>query len=140
MVTDRTPCLGVGVPGHVKVHYQFHTMLKQTHQEIIFLKEIFQNVHLRFLDAIDYLWNHPASIDDTETTAPKNPTGQGHSKRSVLSGLGEIVMSIFRGGNSIGYNHATIDKIKKKLTKTYRQTTLGWVCINEFHQSWIRRS
>ena len=42
-----------------------------------YLKEIYQNIHSNFLDALDNLQIHPASVDDTET----------------------IVMSIFEGGN-----------------------------------------
>ena len=30
------------------------------------------NVHLGFLDVLDHLQNHPASVDDTETSTP-NP-------------------------------------------------------------------
>ena len=78
MLIDRTLPIHVGVSAPVKVHYQFCIMLIQTHQEIIYLKEIFQNVHSKFLDTIDHPWNHPASVDDTETTTPKTPTSQVH--------------------------------------------------------------
>ena len=74
------------------------TLTKLTHtltpnQEILYLNEIFQNVHLRFLDALDHLQNHPTSMDDTEMTTPRTQNSQDHSKRSILSGLGEIEMS-----------------------------------------------
>ena len=82
-VNDRTPPLGVGVSAHIKVHYQFCTMFMKTHQEILYLEEIFQNVHLRFLDALDHLSNYPAPVDDTTL---RTPTSQDHLKRSVLSG------------------------------------------------------
>ena len=82
MVIARTLHLGVRVSDHIKVHHQFHTMFMQTHQEILHLKEIFQNTHSRFLDALDYLYNHPASTNDTETATPRAPTSQDHSKRS----------------------------------------------------------
>ena len=41
MIIDRTPALGVGVSDHIKIHYQFHAMFTWTHQEILYLKEIF---------------------------------------------------------------------------------------------------
>ena len=68
-------------------------MFMQTHQEILYLKEIFQNVHLPFLDTSDHLHNHTTSIDDTKTTIPRTPTSQDHLK-------GEIIMSIFGSGSS----------------------------------------
>ena len=68
------------------------------------LKEIFHNVHSRFLDALGHLQNHPVSMDDTETTTPEAPTSQAHLKRSILSRLGEIVLSIFGVGSSGGYS------------------------------------
>ena len=37
----------------------------QTHQEALYIKEIFQNVHFKFLDALDHLQNHPKSVDDS---------------------------------------------------------------------------
>ena len=52
MVIDGTLPI---VSAHLKAHYQFHTMFIQTHQEMLYLKEVFQNVHLRFLDALDLL-------------------------------------------------------------------------------------
>ena len=70
-------------------------MFMQTHQDILYLKDIFHNVHLRFLDALGHLWNHPALVDDTKTTIPGVPNSQYHLKRIVLSGLGEIAMSTF---------------------------------------------
>ena len=68
----------------------------------VYLKEIFQNMHLRFLNASDPQCNHPASVDDTETTTPRTSTSQDHSK-SILSRLGKTEMSIFGGGFSGGY-------------------------------------
>ena len=62
MATDRTPPIGVGVSDHLKVYYQFHTILMQTHQEILYLKKIFQNMHLRFLDALDHQCQNSISI------------------------------------------------------------------------------
>ena len=40
MFIDRTPPLGVGVSAHVKEHYHSHNMFLQTHQEILYLKDI----------------------------------------------------------------------------------------------------
>ena len=68
-------------------------------------------MHSKFLGTLDHLWNCPASGDDTETTTPGTLTSQDHLKRSILSGIGEIVMSIFRGRSSGGYGQATIEKI-----------------------------
>ena len=55
MFIDRTLPLGVGVSAHVKVQYQFHTVFLQTCQAILYLKGIFENMHMRFLDALDHL-------------------------------------------------------------------------------------
>ena len=56
MVTDRTSPTGVGVSDDIKVIYQFHTIFIQTHQEILYtFKEMFQNVHSRFVNALDYV-------------------------------------------------------------------------------------
>ena len=54
LVIHRTLSIGVRVSDHIKVHHQFHTKFKQI-QEILYLKEIFQNVHLRFLGVLDHL-------------------------------------------------------------------------------------
>ena len=54
-VIDRIPPIGVGVSDHIKVHYKFCTMFMQINQEILYLKEIFQNVHSRFIDALGHL-------------------------------------------------------------------------------------
>ena len=52
-------------------------------------------MHLRFLEALYHLQIHPASVDDTETSTTRTSTSEDHLKRSILSWLGEIVMSIF---------------------------------------------
>ena len=85
-IIDRIHTLGVGVSAYIKVHCQFLTMFMQTNQEILYHKEKFQNMHLGFLDALGHVQNDPASVDDTETTTPRTPTCQDHSKRSILSG------------------------------------------------------
>ena len=103
--------IGVGVPDHIKVHYQFYTVFMQPHQEISYVKEIFQNMHWRFLDALDHLQNHWASVDGTETTTLRIPISQDYLKRSLLSGLGEIVIYNFGGGNSVKNSWATVEKI-----------------------------
>ena len=69
-------------------------MFMQTHQYISYLKEVFQNIHSRFLDVPEHLQNHSESEDDTDTTIPRIPTRQDHLKRNILSGLGGIVMPI----------------------------------------------
>ena len=72
-------------------------------------------MHLRFLDALDQLQNHPVSVDDTKDTTPRNPNSQDHLKRSILSRLVEIIMSIVGDGSSGRCNQTTIHKIKKSL-------------------------
>ena len=72
-VINITSHTSVGISDHMEVHDQFHTMFLQTHQEIFYLREIFQSVYSRFFDASDHLQNHPASVDDIETTTPKTP-------------------------------------------------------------------
>ena len=54
-VINRTLPLGAGVSAHVKVHIEFCTMFLQAYQEALYLKEIFKNVYLRFLDALNHL-------------------------------------------------------------------------------------
>ena len=51
---DITLSIHVGMSHHINVHYQFYTILMQTHQENLYLKEIFQNMLSRFLDAMDH--------------------------------------------------------------------------------------
>ena len=80
MVIDPTSPLGVGVSAHIKLHYQFHTLFLQTHQHILYLQKVLQNVHLKFLDAWDHLQSHPASVDDTETTTHRIPNSQDSIK------------------------------------------------------------
>ena len=87
-------------------------MFMQIYQEISYLKVIFQNVHSRFLDALDHLQNHATSEDDSESRTRRTPITQGYSKRSILSRLGKIVMSIFGDGSPGGHSHATIKEIK----------------------------
>ena len=111
-VIIRTMPISVGVSAHIKVYYQFCSMFMQTHQEMLYLKEIFQNMHSRFADALDHLLNHPAPVDDNETPTSEIPDSQDCPKRSIPSELDEIVTSIF-GGSSCGYSCATTEKIKK---------------------------
>ena len=59
-ITGGMPYIGVSISDYKKVYYQFHTMFLQTHQEILYLKEIFQTVHSRFLDTLNHQWNYPA--------------------------------------------------------------------------------
>ena len=63
----------------MKVHYQCYTMFLKPLRNV-YLKEIFQSIHLRFLDTLDHLQTHPALVDDIETATPKTPTYQNHSK------------------------------------------------------------
>ena len=90
-------------------------MFIQTHQEILYLKEIFKNVHLRLVNALDHLQNHCASIDNAKTTTPRAQNIHDHSKRSLISELGKIVMCAFGGESSGRYSKAIIDKIKENL-------------------------
>ena len=53
-VITKTLLIGIGLSDQIKVHYQFHTMFMQTHQEFLYLKTIYPNVHFRFLDAIGH--------------------------------------------------------------------------------------
>ena len=69
MVINQTVALGTGMSVHINIHYQFCIMFLQTYQEILCLKEIFQNIYSKVLDILGHLWNHPASVQDTKTTA-----------------------------------------------------------------------
>ena len=55
-------------------------MFLLTHQEALYLKEIFQNVHSKFFDTLDHLWNHPEVVEDSEAIAVQVPTSQNCSK------------------------------------------------------------
>ena len=77
-VIHQTPTLGVGVSAHIKVHYQLWTMFLQT-QHILDLKKVFQNIHSKFLDILDHLWNDNVPVDDTDITTTKIPTSWDHS-------------------------------------------------------------
>ena len=74
-----TPFLGVGVSAHTKVHYQFHKMLLQMHEETLYLKEIFQNMHVKFFNMPDHT-SHPTSVNNSKATTPRVLTSQNHSK------------------------------------------------------------
>ena len=50
-------------------------------------------------------------MDDGKTTTSRIPTSQGHSKSSILSGIREMVMSIFEGGISERYDQTTKRKM-----------------------------
>ena len=73
-------------------------MFLQTHQEALYFGEIFQNVHFKFLNVLDHLQNHSATVEDAEATSLLVPTNQDYVQISVLSGIGEIMMSIFGDG------------------------------------------
>ena len=36
----------------------------QIHQEILYIKEVFHNIHSKFIDALDHLQNNLTSMDD----------------------------------------------------------------------------
>ena len=61
-------------------------------------------MHSKLLDTLDHLQNDLISGADAETTTPRTPISQDHSKRSILFQLGEIEMSIFGGRSSGGYS------------------------------------
>ena len=68
MVIDQTSPQGTGVAAYLYVYHQFCMMLLQTDQEALDLKEIFQNIHFKFLDALDHLQNHPTEVEDPKST------------------------------------------------------------------------
>ena len=47
---------------------KFQTMSLQTHVKCCISKKSFQSVHLKFLDALDHLQNHPTVVKDSERT------------------------------------------------------------------------
>ena len=75
---------------HLIVHFQAYKMFLQAQQEAIYFQEICQEICFKFLDALDHLWSHLGTVEDAETIAPPALTGQDHSKRSILSGFGDI--------------------------------------------------
>ena len=54
-VIEGSPPQGVEVGAYFEVHFKFCMMFLQTHQEALYLKEIFQNVPSKFFDALHYL-------------------------------------------------------------------------------------
>ena len=62
-VIEQAPLQGVEVAAYLKVHYSFSTMFLQTHQEVLYLKEIFQSVHSKFLNTLDHLQNDPTAVE-----------------------------------------------------------------------------
>ena len=72
-------------------------------QEIPYLIDVLECA-LENLDALNHLQNHPASVDDTMTTTSRTPNSQHHLRRSILSGLGEIVIFFIRCGSSGVYS------------------------------------
>ena len=109
MVTDRTPTLGVAISDHIKVLYQFCTMFMETHQEILYLEEIFQNMYLIFLNLLEHLQNHhPALVDDSETTTSRTPTSLNHLKRNSASSFSFFVQSDWpTGGRLMALSYST---------------------------------
>ena len=85
------------------------------HQEALYPKEMFQNTHSKFLDCLDHLQNHPTLVEGSQEITTWVPISQNHSKRSVLSGVDEIVMLIFGVGGLGRYSQASSDKVKKNL-------------------------
>ena len=55
ILMDRTLRLGVEVVAHKKVHFLFCAMFLQSHQEILYFEEIFQNVHSKFHGVLHHL-------------------------------------------------------------------------------------
>ena len=138
MVINRTPLISVGVSDHIKVHYQSCTMCMQTHQEIYIL-EIFQNVLSRFPDALHPLWNHPASVDNTETTTSGMSRTQDHTKRRIYFQVkwdSDVLIWRQKLGWILSHNDWNIKEkpeqfaTKSKLTKS---TYSGAVCTHWFN-------
>ena len=89
-------------------------------------------MHFRFLETLDHLRDHPASIEETEMTTLRTPNSQDHLKRN--SSQVWLDSNVFFGGRSLGrYRRATrLKKIaslapKPKFTKS---TILGQVCTH----------
>ena len=75
-VEDQVPPRNVEVASYLKKYHQCQKMFLQAHQEALYLAEIFQNVHLKFLDLLDHLQSHPVAVKTTKTTVSPPPTGQ----------------------------------------------------------------
>ena len=84
-VIGKTLPLDVGLSAKMKIYYQIY-MFTETHQEILYFKEIFSEHAFRIPRCPTPSTNHPATIDDTETTASRTPTSQDYSCRSAFSG------------------------------------------------------
>lgn len=93
-----------------------YVLIAESYEEILFLGEMFSTIKGKFLAALDHLKFHPSvASSDGEEVSPS--TSGNRQKRSILSGLWEVVKSVFGGGgsHSSNYDQATIDKIKENL-------------------------
>ena len=92
-VTDQIPSRGIAVSSYGA--FQILEMFLQVQQEALYLVDIFQSVHFKFIDLC-----HPGAVEDHKVTALPISTGQNHSKNSILPGLGDIFSATFQGGTS----------------------------------------
>ena len=73
-VTDQVPSRGVAVSSYLKVHFQFWSIFLQAQEEVIFLEDIFQSEHVKFLDVLDNLQHDPSAVKDGKVTATPTST------------------------------------------------------------------
>ena len=55
------------------------------HKEPLYLPEVFQATKIKFLDALDHIWNHPGSATEKGTNTLTNLKKK--SKISIFSGF-----------------------------------------------------
>ena len=82
----------------------FHKHIKN-----LYILEIFHSVHSKFLVALDHIYK----VIQAQFKILKQlflPLQLDQPKRSILSGVGEIVTSIFGGGSLGGYSITTIKR------------------------------
>ena len=82
------------------------------HIKVLYVKEIFQNIHYKFLNVLDHIWNNPASVEDSETTTTWVQNSQDHSKKKCSFWYRQNGDAcFFLSGSSGGYSWGAIDRI-----------------------------
>ena len=114
-IINQVPPRGVDISPYLKLYHHFSKDALQAHQEALHPAEIFQSVHLQFLNVLDPLQISQVQWKQLKTTVSQSSSGHDHSKRSILSRYCDIFTCIFGGGSSGSYSIAMINDIKQHL-------------------------
>ena len=107
-VYDTMPIQGMAVSTFLITHFHFESCFcKDTR----YLFEVFQNIWLKKIWMLYIIYK--LTSQRWSTWGGKAFPTFKITHKDILSGLGDIVSSLFGGGSSGGYKRATTDKIKK---------------------------